>query len=447
MIGEHCSDEDLLAYLDGDGETVDIRQHVEAGCDDCSSRLEMLREFTELLRDRTIHLFASGGHHRPRQADVFDLQTLTTRRMEEDAAAESMLNSLQAVSADEWLVKLPTRPRSAGFVRALIRRARAEYDRLPRRALRILTVADEVAAGLEAHHDVFEQRGVIAKTRAEALRMLGQHTRALELLDHAEAFLQQLPAPAYDLAFVDWVRAGVLFSTSRYAEALEVAQRAAKVFREFGDVESAEKLRMIQATILCEQGDVETAHRLFVRLLLFFGRRNDRDMIARLNANLAECEVRLDRADVAYEYAADAMRMYEELGYETEKVRIRWILGHALMRAGETHQALAELREASEEFERLGMTTDVALIGLDIAELHLSRGEWHDAEELTRGLATRFAAALAPIHTTRAFAYLREAVEANPQAKPLRELVDYLRSYLTVADVDDEPVPFDPPRM
>lgn len=460
MTGEHYTDEQLLTYMDivdggeEDAGRVDVeavRTHVELqACSDCLSRLQDLRGFANLLRDPAVHRSMPPAISRPyavarSEGPLVDLVQRSSRRADEDALAKVTFQSLQSLPVEHWSLNIPPEAGSGGLVRELIRAARAEYDQAPRRALRLLDVAEDIARGLLYGDDQAEQRGLIAKTRAEALRMLGKHGAALESLELAEGLLSKLPASTYDLAFVDWVRAVVLFYLSRYNEALPVVRKAIATFREHGDLDNAERVRMIEATILCEQGDVETAHRMFSRLAIFFGRRDDREMVARLNANLAECEVRLDRRDVAYEYAEDAMRMYEELGYATEKVRVRWILGHALMRAGNPEEAVEELRSAATAFAGLGMSGEEASVGLDLAELYLSIGEWNEAATLARDLADRFTVARAPVHRARAFAYLYEAVNSRPETGELVALLNYLRSYLGLADADDEPVPFHPP--
>ncbi len=423
MIGSHFDDDELLAYLDADGEVdlAHVRNHLELCDRDCRERLEWLQGFADLLRDKAIHRFAQrSGSGVPANEWVTEASTLAAQRTAEDTES--------AASA-------------AGLVRRMLEEARAEFDRRPKAALQILTEAERVACTLTGTREQAEHRGAIAKERAETLRMLGRHSEALAALDSAEGFLARISAPGYDLAFVDWVRAAVLFSMTRYADALPFAQRAGRVFREHGDHERAQQVRVIEANILCERGDVAEAHRIFTRLVIFFQRDGDREMVARLNANLAECEVRLGHTDVAHEYAEDAMRIYDELGFRTEKVRVRWILGYALMRKGQPHEALNELQAAADGFLECGMLDAAAAVGLDIAELHLSRSEWLKAEQLSRRLANQFAAAGAPLHAARAFAYLREAAGAGSATV---QLVDYLRSYLASV-TGDEPVRFEPP--
>lgn len=446
MTEGHFDDDALLAYLDDNDARAPltaVAQHLERCDTDCRERLEWLSGFVKLLRDKEVHRFATGSGG-PLTEHVDEARSRATKRAGDDAAGWSALRRLKDLPTEPWFAHAGGQelPGTAGLVRRMIAEARGEFDRHPKDAIAILDVADRVASAINDALELAEHRGVIAKERAEALRMLGRHRDALDALDTSEEFLSKLPAPAYDLAFVHWVRAAVLFYLTRYDEALSFARRAASVLRAHGDIERASQVRMIEANILCEKGDVEGAHRIFTRLLLFFGRGENREMVARLNANLAECEVRLDRQDVAYEYAEDAQRIYEELGYATEKVRVRWILGYALLRYGDSDEALEELRAASAAFAEIGMHDAVAGVGLDIAELHLAREEWSEAESLARTLANDFAVAAAPLHAARAFAYLREAARARSATVAL---LDYLRSYLADIAAGDDGVRFTPP--
>jgi tetratricopeptide (TPR) repeat protein len=447
MRGGHCADEDLLSILDGDDLLTDIeaaQAHMNV-CSQCRQRYDSLRQIDDILAEEAIHFFAQpAAETGPLPGTIEALRDRATRNAEEDEEAERTFEALTSLSSDNWMSYLRARPGAitAGLVRRLTREARDRFDRRPTEVLGLLDMAEELSREFQDPFTVTELRGSIAKERGEALRMLGRYPEALDALDVAEALIATLPTPSYDLAFVECVRAGVLFSMSRYDEALPLIRGAGKVLRQHGDIKGAQEARFVEATILCERGDIVGAHRMFSRLAIYFAEADDREMVARASANLAECEVRLDHRDLAYEYAADAMRAYEELGYETEKIRVRWILGHALMRQGHTEEALVELRDAAEAFDAMEMLAESGEVGLDIAEIHLTRKEWSEAETLARDLALRFTAARVPLHQARAFACLRDAVEGRTATA---ELVEYLRGYLSRGASGEDPVPFDPP--
>jgi tetratricopeptide (TPR) repeat protein len=281
---------------------------------------------------------------------------------------------------------------------------------------------------------------MIEKERSNALRLLGRYPEALAALDAAEGFLKYLPAPAYDQNFVDWNRATVLFYMTRYAEALPLSMLVVDTFRRLGEADYAQQSRILVANIFCEQGNVLGAHAMYREVLSYFDAQRNRELVAQLNANLAECEVRLDHPDEALRFAGEAMRGYEGLGKRTEVVRLRWILGYQLLRRDHLVAALDVLEGASEEFESLGMVAEAGGVGLDIVEIHMRQEKWDLAAQLGEHLIKVFTASEAPVHQVQAVTYLRESVEAR---RATVELLDYVRFYVKS---DDQDLFFEPPQ-
>lgn len=150
--------------------------------------------------------------------------------------------------------------------------------------------------------------------------------------------------------------------------------------------------------------------------------------------------MRLDRTGIAHAHAERAMRLYEELGKPSEKTRVLWTLAHMLLRQGRTEEAISELRAAASAFETLGMPAESGGALLDILEIHIGRHEWEDAIPLARHLAGLFTLLQTSVHAATAYAYLREAVEAQRASS---ELVAYIRTYAELSDAAE--VPFAPP--
>jgi tetratricopeptide (TPR) repeat protein len=441
--GEHYEEYELLAYLDFNGEMVDIAgasRHLSS-CEDCGRRLESLRVFTALLSDKDIWRHAFG--HRPRSGgtNLRDGMARLNRDHENDLRGKGDFAAIEARPVAEWPAYLAEHPeaRNPGFLRRCIEQARREHNERPREALEILGFAKGVTLSLTDGLEIAELRGAIEKERSNALRLLGRYPEALEALDAAEHFFDRLPAPAYDLNFLDWSRATVLFYMTRYGEALALAMRVFDTFRQLGEKDQAQRSRILIASILCEQGSVHDAHAMYRDILAYFEARQDIELIAQLNANLAECEVRLDHPDDALRFAANAMRGYEGLGKGTERVRLRWTLGYQLLRRDHLEAALGVLQAASEEFESLGMVAEAGGVGLDLVEIHMRRKEWDQAEALSRHLVSVFSKAEARIHQVRALMFLRGSVEARTATV---ELLDYLRFYMSC---DDQNFVFDPP--
>lgn len=87
------------------------------------------------------------------------------------------------------------------------------------------SLSDPMAAG--------DSLSLIAKERANALRMLSRYREALDQLDWAARYLSDLPLRIFDLAIVWWGRASVLFTMIRYADALVDVRRAKQIIERF----------------------------------------------------------------------------------------------------------------------------------------------------------------------------------------------------------------------
>jgi tetratricopeptide (TPR) repeat protein len=440
MIADHYEDYELLAYDDRDAALLDLEtaeMHI-AECEECAKRLGSIRRFEALLADKNVHRYAK--RFRAATPETDDLVARTEDRVRGQVEAEQTLATLRELPIEGWAVWLSGDPsrRTPGLVHLLLTESRLYFNDKPAVALGVIAVASEVANAQSEVFDLAECQGNVELQRASALRHLGRHDEALAAADAAYRFLAHLPAPTYDLAFANWTRANVLFSMTRYGEALLLIRDAAETFLLFQDLEHANRARMLEASILCEQGEVERSQALYRELLRFFEGGSDTEMIARLFANLGDCAVRRDDAAAAQFLASQATRLFAELGRPSEATRVRWSLGHLLLRQRDLAAALPELRAAAKDFERRGMIASVGEVSLDILEIHVTRREWGDAETLARTLVSLFVAASAPLHHAQAYSYLREAI-ANRSATI--ELIDYVREKVTSGEIPTEFVP------
>jgi tetratricopeptide (TPR) repeat protein len=235
------------------------------------------------------------------------------------------------------------------LIERIVSEARSEYDRRADHALELLNLAVGVANTLKDPLALALQRATIAKERANALRMLSRYPEALDELDWAERFMDQLPIRAFDLALIEWARATVLFYRTRYAEALPLVRRAAKILRQFGEIPRAQQAGLLEAGIVFEMGDAAAALAMNERLATYFERGN----LARVIGNMASCEVLLDRPEQARRHAARAMQLYDELGKPTERTRVESTLGNLYMRQGQFAEARTRLLAAA-AFQALG---------------------------------------------------------------------------------------------
>jgi len=439
VTGEHYDDAELLAYTEQAGVPEGLERHI-GRCEDCMKRMRALRTFTAILQDTNVHAFSRRFRNGRREID--ELVSLVGGRVSIDSDADATFEILHRLAPDHWTSWLADHPstRTRGLVERIIAEARRSLNDRPEHALQLLDVAVIVANALPDVLDIAECRGNVEVQRASALRHLGRYPAALEATDVAARFLGHLPAPTFDLAFVSWARANILFSMTRYAEALPLSRDVEQTFLSFGDPYHAARSRLLTANILCEQGDVPAAEELFRDLLRYFEDDDDQEMVAWLTQNLADCAVRRDDAVTAQALARKAAALFSALGRPSEATRLRWSLGHLLLRQQKFDAALWELRSAAADFEQRGMITSMSEVCLDVAEIHLRLGEWDEARALAERLVGVFLKADAPLHHAQAYAALRTAVERRSATV---ELLDYLRTY--IAGPADDARPFAPP--
>jgi hypothetical protein len=150
----------------------------------------------------------------------------------------------------------------------------------------------------------------------------------------------------------------------RYEEALTLILDVERTFLSFGDSYHTARARVLEANILCEQGDAPEAESIYRDLLRYFESDEDQEMIAWLTQNLADCAVRRDDSETALPLAQKATELFTALGRPSEVTRLRWSIGHLLLRQERFDAALWELRSAASDFEQRGMITSMGEVCL-----------------------------------------------------------------------------------
>ena len=154
------------------------------------------------------------------------------------------------------------------------------------------------------------------------------------------------------------------------------------------------------------------------------------DTHARVLANLGFCSRKMGKVESAIQYYDCASALLDDLGARTETVRIRWNVAVMLAEAGRVADACARLRDVTREMELLGMTSEVAIAGLDVAELLLAQSRYDEVSDICRSAMQSFEnAGLA--YTARALtalAYIQEAAQLRRADQTLvRTVRDYIR--------------------
>jgi tetratricopeptide (TPR) repeat protein len=448
-VSGHYDETALQDYLDDPDAFPDraaLEEHV-AGCAVCHESLEELRAFNLSLTTETAwELPELATDAEPPEA----IRMLAELLVAEDAEAEELVRPLLGSPAAFRRANITAIPsmRTAGVVRRLCLESRELRERQPMHALVVadaaIAIADQLPANRYPAALLDELRGDSWYERANVLRYLGRYPEAIDALDIAERAFERSAVPAFSGAIVDYLR-GVLFvEMDRLDEAHRLARKSARTFRQFGENERYLHAKIVEASVLFHQNRIHESRELFVSLVDAAKETGKPETLARLFANIANCEVRLGDFDSAESYFARALSLYEAVGLETGKIRTRWNIGTLRIAAGDVDEGLLRLREARREFEQIGAHTDAALVTLEIVEALLWTGERRDAREaadLCSGLAESFAAVGMTGNALTALAFLRQAFETG-QATP--ELVRHIREYIGTRP-DQAGHPFTPP--
>jgi len=400
----HYDEDDILSYLHGrPGTPRGIAEHLLA-CPECRTTLEELRSLAaDLVR-----------------ADVpAAIRAYEERRQVEDARAEEQLSR-------EGLPRQGT----LGTVRACLRRAHELLDQHPLDASRWADAGCAIAFSIPTANYppgvVAHARGDAYRESANALRMLGKIPEALERLEVAAQCYGETYTAAYPLAHVAFARALVHYTQSDYARAEREITECSAAFREFGDTASFVKAQLMAAAILFGQGAIDQAARIFASLVQPLEESGDEETLARVYSNLGSCSVALGEATSAEAYFIQAMRLFEERGMNTEKLRVRWNLARLTLQR-QPEESLRPLQEVRVTFETLGMRMDAALVGLDMVEALLITGDELRAERLAVEVLLTLQREQANLKATIALTYLQTAMQAR-RATP--SLARYVREYV-----------------
>jgi tetratricopeptide (TPR) repeat protein len=413
-LDEHIAETELSLYAFNPDALPLARQNAidehAAACADCRATLDFFMVTEEELRDPDVWERTAGS------ATLDSLRAHAERIAAEDHDAEALLArffSSPALTAMTNLETLGKRYMTGGVVRRLSAHAHGICESEPLDALTFADAAVNMAETLPDHtypaKAVFELRGTAWKERANSQLMLGELPGALESLTRAERAYGQLISPALGLATVDLVRAGVLYEQRLLDEAAKVAEQAERRFAHMGDEERRMKALHLRGSIKLEAGDLSGAIAFYQQVLQFGEASADAGWIARAEYAIGHCEV--DRGNLAEATMRfrSALAIFRETGPPVDRIRTEWGLARVVLQGGKPADAIRRLRDVAAQYEHLGMVTDAALVGLDIADALLKTGQMQEIAVLAARLFHVFKDAATVTGALTAVAYLKEA--------------------------------------
>lgn len=280
--------------------------------------------------------------------------------------------------------------------------------------------------------DVYGERR-LEDIRARAWAYLGNARRvAADLVGaeaaftRGEACLRGTPDLSEEARFTSML-ASLRKHQRRFSEALQLLDRAARIYGDIEDTDGAIRVLVIQGSLLLDQGNPEEALPPLRKALALLDTGEDARtaLFARHNLTLALAE--LGRYPEAHRMFRRCRREYGHFDDALTRLRGCWleaILDSGLgreERAEETfHQLRGEYAERRQPFE-------AGLVSLDLAALYAHQGRHADLRELAQEIVPIFLSRQLHREALIALTLFRTAVE---QGRATREIVEHLSRHL-----------------
>lgn len=301
----------------------------------------------------------------------------------------------------------------------------------PRRAV---ALARRAVTAAEAIEDGPETAPLRADLRALAHGQLGNALRVSSDLRGAEAALDrafdEADAGTGDLlvrARLLSLAASLRSDQSRFAEAVDLAGRAARLYRRLDDDHGRGRTLLKQATFHAYRGDLEAACVRLANALEGIDAKAEPRLALTAHHNLASYLDRLGRSDEAL---AELTAAEELCTAPLDRLRQRWLRGRIDLHRGDGAAAEAALWEVRSGFLELGIGYDAALVSLELAALFAEQGRNAELHRLADEMVPVFAAR--DVHR-EAEAALRLCCEAARAETVEVELVQRVAAYLEKA--------------
>ncbi|HYI13248.1 MAG TPA: hypothetical protein VEK57_29650 [Thermoanaerobaculia bacterium] len=447
---EHLSDVELARYAnDPQSIPAERRRFIERETGRCATCRTSL-DFLSVMSEEELAEVELGEEAGVDWRSSDDPMTALLHRIEaEDRAADELLAEMKLLSSPAKMaftdVHRDRRLLTGGVARRLAAHAHQIHEDEPLDAVTFADAAIVIAESLPEdaypRKAVYEVRGDAWKERANALRVAGGFPSALEALTHAERAYRNLESPAFGLASVALVRAGVLLEQDRLGEAAALAEKAEMGFAHLVQEERRMRAVFLRGSITYKAGEVASAVKLFEQVQEYGEDVNSPRWIGRASYAIGNCEVDRGNLGEASLQFHRALVIFREIGPESERLSAEWGLCRVVLHGGQPSEAIRRLRAVAAEFEKCSMITLSALVWLDLAEVLLALGETKQIAEIAARLFQLFKDAGMMTGALTAVAYMKEAAAAG---KLTADGVNAVRTYLRRSSSRPELV-FEPP--
>lgn len=316
----------------------------------------------------------------------------------EQVSAAALANELEARPPETWaaLVREDRRFHNATLVDLLLERSRGQWGEDAGRAEELALLALGLAACLDGR--IYGQ-GLLCDLKARAWAFAGNARRvradlagAEAAFAEAEALLDQGSCELLERALFLDLKASLLRSQRRFAEALEAIRHVANIYRRLCDPHLEGRALVSEAMILGYAGQPQEAIRMYFRAVARLDPRRDLHLAFLARHNLLSDLVEVGKAQEALDLLPEVQRVGREIGRPQDQIRLGWVEGLIQRELGGHEEAASKLLAAREAYIQHEDGFRAALVSLDLAKLYIAQGRTAETRRLAAEMQPIFVA-------------------------------------------------------
>jgi tetratricopeptide (TPR) repeat protein len=277
---------------------------------------------------------------------------------------------------------------------------------------------------------LFQLRSYTWAHLGNARRVLGELRSAEEAFARSEEWWEAAASMGdvlgYEARILD-LMASLRRSQRRLPSALALLERAIELSQK-GDKAQIGRLLIKKAKTYEEMGDFERAITLLQEAETFAEPDRDPRLKLCLRHNLLDTLSKAGHFQDAASLIPEVTHLSESLGNPLDAVRLLWSRARIEAGLGQAAEAIRDLEKVREEFSRLNMSYDTALVNLELAALYAREGRTQEVKSLAWETLPIFQAQDVPREAVAALAFFVQAAERETLTAELADqLVAFLR--------------------